>query len=109
MAKWAGVWKQAGPNREITSLTTTRHEKAVQVSAAMKLPAGESTARYDYSVHGNGAIDITAVIDPKGEKLPALPRIGMMMGFCFSVIQVSERPVASVPITMALGLVKSTV
>jgi beta-galactosidase len=80
MAKWAGVWKGAGPGRTVTQLQVdAQNPAAVRVTANMKFPAGESTGACTYTIHPSGVIDIHSSIDAKGDKLPVIPRIGLMM------------------------------
>lgn len=78
MSTWAAVWREAAAKREVTRCEVTAREPGrVTVVAEMRIPAGESTARYAYTVTGGGAVEIASTFSPKGAKLPVAPRMGL--------------------------------
>lgn len=77
MGVWAAVWREAAARREVTRCEVTAREPGrVTVVAEMRIPAGETTARYAYTVTGGGAVEIASTFSPKGAKLPVVPRMG---------------------------------
>jgi beta-galactosidase len=77
MGSWAAVWRDAASRREVTRCAVTAREPGrVTVAAEMKLPAGESTAGYAYTIFGGGAVEIASTFAPRGAKLPVVPRMG---------------------------------
>jgi len=80
MPQWGGVWREAAAKRTVASLRSEPQPAgAVHVTAAMTIPAADTTATYAYTIYGNGVVEIAVTIDPKGGKLPVIPRIGMQM------------------------------
>jgi beta-galactosidase len=83
MPKREQVWREAGPNRKVTNVAAERAGGAggggaVRVTATATLPAGTSTYRAVYTVHGDGSIDVESALTPGGT-LPDIPRFGMQM------------------------------
>ncbi|MBM4153687.1 MAG: DUF4981 domain-containing protein [Lentisphaerae bacterium] len=78
MGSWAAVWRDAAARRVVTRCEVTEHGAGrVTVVATMKIPAGETTARYEYTIHAGGAVEIASTFEPKGAKLPVVPRMGL--------------------------------
>ncbi len=78
MGSWAAVWRDAAAKREVVRCAVTAREPGrVTVVSEMRIPAGESTARYEYTVFGGGSVEIASVFSPKGAKLPVVPRMGL--------------------------------
>lgn len=78
MREWAGVWRSAAAGRRVTRLAVeTNSGGAIAVTVDLALPAGETRARYTYTVHGSGSVDIASRFEPKGARLPVVPRMGL--------------------------------
>jgi len=74
-----GVWKNAGPNRTVTSLSVEQvNSDRVEISVMAELPAGKSQCGFTYTVFGSGEVIVQAAVDPLGQT-PELPRFGMTM------------------------------
>ena len=96
MPKRHGVWREAGPKRQVTSVEAEQLEsQLVRITAEATLPAGDGTEyRTTYSIYGSGDIVVESSIDPDGD-LPELPRFGMQMaipGECSSVEYLGRGP-----------------
>jgi beta-galactosidase len=79
MPRRQGIWKDAGNERTLKSVTMVRmHEKVVKVVVAMSLDKVNSSLATNYTVFGNGdvVVDYNFVA---GNGLPDLPRVGMQM------------------------------
>ncbi|MGA3095081.1 MAG: glycoside hydrolase family 2 TIM barrel-domain containing protein [Bryobacteraceae bacterium] len=75
MAKQMGIWHDAGPTRAATGVKAEAAGGAVRITANFRLPAGESTQQYVYTVAGDGSIEIESATTPRGS-LPDMPRVG---------------------------------
>jgi len=80
MARRLGVWRTAGIDRKVDSVTARQvRPQLVRITADMTLPVGDKTQYIVvYDVYGSGDIVIDASIKPSGN-LPELPRFGMQM------------------------------
>lgn len=79
MPQWARVWRDAAAKRTVERCEVARRAAdGVEIVALMRLPAGESRARYTYRVNGTGQIEIETRFEPAGAKLPVVPRVGLM-------------------------------
>ncbi len=79
MPKRLGIWWQAGPQREVRSVTGEQAgPQVVRITAEAILPAGGSRYRNTYTVYGSGDVVVEADFQPSG-RLPELPRFGMQM------------------------------
>ena len=79
MPRRQGVWKGAGPKREVRDISVAHPQPGVvRIGVGWKLPAGESEQSCTYTIHGNGDVVVEYLLEPKG-KLPNLPRVGMQM------------------------------
>lgn len=80
-AKRHAVWKHAGRDAKLTSLTHTHKvEQGVwKITASYTIPAKASTATLVYTLMDNGQIklDMTLVAD---KDLPTIPRVGVTFG-----------------------------
>jgi beta-galactosidase len=73
------IWRDAGKNLEIKSVTAEQLSKGVvEVRADAEIPAGRSSCTITYTVHANGEIEVEGDFNLKGT-LPDVPRIGMQM------------------------------
>ena len=90
MPKRCAVWRKAGENRALESLSARRigaSEIEVEVNYSMKdIPAKH---RLKYTILGSGDCIIQNDFTPEGEKLPEIPRLGMKLAMPpgFSEIQ----------------------
>jgi len=79
MPERLSVWRKAGPDRKVDSVTAERlSKKVVRIDVQATLPAGNSAYRNTYTVYGSGDVIVESSIKPGG-KLPNLPRFGMQM------------------------------
>ncbi|ABF43484.1 beta-galactosidase [Candidatus Koribacter versatilis Ellin345] len=79
MPQRQAIWRLAGQNREVQSVKAEQPQpNLVRIATEMKLPAGNSTQKYTYTIHGDGTVEIASTLhaDPS---LPDLPRVGMQM------------------------------
>jgi beta-galactosidase len=76
-----GVWRDAAARRTVDSVTAEQiNEKAVQVIVKSSIPVGEGS-QYEtiYTIYGNADVSVENKFEPKGQRLPQLPRFGMQM------------------------------
>ena len=79
MPRRLAVWKTAGPERRVRSVSAERlGPRVVRVTAEAKLPAADSSYTTTYTVYGTGDVVVEASFVPGGP-LPELPRFGMQM------------------------------
>jgi len=75
-----GVWKDAGPGRELKDFTIAETaENKLQVVADYKLQGVNSSVRLQYTILGNGDIIVDNTFLPGSGRIPDLPRLGMRM------------------------------
>ena len=80
MAALTKDWKTAADNRIVTSVKVTNSSKnLVEITVEGRLPVGQSTYKMQYTVYGNGAINIREQLIPQGDVPPYIPRIGLQM------------------------------
>jgi beta-galactosidase len=92
MPKRLAVWKEAGQNRQVTSVRATLYElrprdrrtrvsgpATVRVIVESVLPAGKSSYRSVYTIHPTGDVMVENTFQPGAGGLPELPRFGMQM------------------------------
>jgi len=73
------VWKSAGPNRTVTSISAVQpQDELVQLTVGFAIPAGSTTLDVVYTIYGNGSIQLRSDLDPDVSQ-PSLPRFGMQM------------------------------
>ena len=80
MPQRQGIWRQAGANRVITSVShrqNSNRDMLIEVKAS--LPDTESSFHTTYHIFGSGEIVITNRFQPGKSDLPNLPRLGMQM------------------------------
>ncbi|HEY0379788.1 MAG TPA: glycoside hydrolase family 2 TIM barrel-domain containing protein [Pyrinomonadaceae bacterium] len=79
MAKRLGVWRTAGQERKVTSVTVERlGPNSARVTAEAALPAAGSQTRTVYTIYGDGTIEVESALTPRGV-VPELPRVGMQV------------------------------
>jgi beta-galactosidase len=69
------IWQYAGAKATATQTTAHQDGNDVVVTAALAIPANQSTATLRYRITGGGQIAIDTEFHPD-EELPAIPRIG---------------------------------
>jgi len=80
MPERQGVWREAGPEREIDELSWYQNSnRDVRVDIAATLPAGDSKLFTEYVIYGSGEIVINNRFVSGAVDLPNLPRLGMNM------------------------------
>jgi beta-galactosidase len=67
-----GVWKDAGEKAALESLTN----RDGRLEAALRVPAGDTTASLAYALTGEGAVRVELTVRP-GRAAPELPRVGV--------------------------------
>ncbi len=76
-------WKKAGEKAVVVSSATKQHGKAIVVSFAYDIPGndGRTIALFstDYTIEGDGGVDVRNSFSKTDKKLKAVPRIGMQM------------------------------
>ncbi len=78
LQKRATVWKEAMDNAKLSSIESRQIDaNIINVVAKMDLPTVEGKLMLDYTIFGNGQIDVSYSFEAKKEKLPEIPRIGM--------------------------------
>ncbi len=81
MPRRQGVWRNAGPGRTVESVQAQQlAAQMARISVVATLPVGEATQYVTtYDVYGNGDILVEVSLNPTGDNLPDLPRLGMQM------------------------------
>jgi beta-galactosidase len=75
-----GVWKTAGPERTIKSVTAEQLKpQVVRIIAHIVLPPGDSDYYSTYTVYGSGDVIVKNDLNPESLKIPEMPRLGMQM------------------------------
>ncbi len=74
------VWRTAGSQRAVNSVTATRVDnRTIEVVVESLLAAGNSPYRSQFTVHATGDIVVENSFIPGTQDLPELPRFGMKM------------------------------
>jgi beta-galactosidase len=74
-----GVWRTAGPNRTVQSVTAEQvADSAVKIEVQAKLDAGNSKQTNTYTIYGSGDIVVKSSVEVS-DGLPNMPRFGMQM------------------------------
>lgn len=71
------VWRSAGDGATATATTHEVAEGVGRLAFDLGVPAEQSTARVEYDVFADGAIEVRVTFRPAGDDLPDLPRVGM--------------------------------
>ncbi|MBN2447425.1 MAG: DUF4981 domain-containing protein, partial [Phycisphaerae bacterium] len=81
MPQRQGVWRNAGPGRTVESVKAQQiAPQMARITAVATLPVGEGTQYVTtYDVYGNGDILVAVSLNPSGDNIPDLPRLGMQM------------------------------
>ncbi len=73
-------WRNAGRDTRVTSWKLELVEGVATASADLAIPAEETTGRLVYRVRAGGAVEVNFTLEPRGEKLTKLPRVGLQLG-----------------------------
>lgn len=70
-------WRHAGTLAKATAVKTEGTGGSQKIHFDLELPVARSTVKLVYSVHSSGEIDVDFTLQPRGDQVPMLPRIGM--------------------------------
>lgn len=79
MQNKSAVWREAGLHRTVNEVTTESEEHLVTVTSKFTLDDLASAYSVTYSIFPSGRVQIDAVFNPGEQKLPEVPRFGMLM------------------------------
>jgi len=80
LQKRARVWKEAIANSQLSALESQQIDAStIRISTETTLPTVEGMIKIDYTIYGNGQIDVAYNFEAKKEDLPEIPRIGMKL------------------------------
>ena len=71
------IWETAAKNSVVTGREVTQAGKAAVVTYDLSVPVGETKARIVYTVHGDGVVEVSLQLNPQGQALAVIPRVGM--------------------------------
>ncbi len=77
MGEVSGVWREAGPRATVTSRGVESLGGAERVAYELAVPVGRTTASLVYVFAADGRVDVALELRPVGDKLPAIPRVGV--------------------------------
>ena len=80
MVKTCGVWKPAGRFAKVVRREIKTTKNAVTLMFELMVPVKETTVQLVYEIDGSGSVNVSYQLNPKGENLPCIPRIGMTCG-----------------------------
>lgn len=83
------IWKAAGKGSTATNLKVSEEAAAVLISADLTVPAGNTTARAVFKIDADGRISADIKVNPQGENLAPLPRIGMQCAIAGDLDQIT--------------------
>lgn len=71
-----GPWKNASANRQVKQVEATQQGGLIKIHCVMELPMG---AEYtlDYTINGQGQIQVQADYQPNKDSIPLMPKFGM--------------------------------
>jgi len=70
-------WRTAGSNAEVKSITASTEGNLAVIKCDLAIPVGKTTAELVYRIAPDGRIFVEAAVEPRGNKLPLIPRLGM--------------------------------
>jgi beta-galactosidase len=76
MAEKCAPWRDAGANATVKQLSQNKATEAYELVFDLAVPVGETTATVTYSFYGDGALGVSLKLEPQGENLPEIPRVG---------------------------------
>ncbi len=71
------IWKQAGEHTKASGFRYRQEASTVEVTADLKIPAGDSTGQVHYIVHASGKLEVALLVQPDLDGTPLIPRIGL--------------------------------
>jgi beta-galactosidase len=75
-----GIWREAGKNCRIESFFITQIKpRHIRVKVSLTIPVEESKWDMLYEVYGSGDVVLKNTFVPGNDRLPEIPRVGMMM------------------------------
>jgi len=75
------AWKKAGPGRTISSVDVNQQaSNRIKIIVKGKLPVGKSTFRTNYTIYGNGMVNVDFKLNPAGIVPEYIPLVGMQLG-----------------------------
>ncbi len=77
MPNLCAPWREAGERAHVVSRSERREGAATVLVYELAVPVGGTTARLAYTIGGDGAIAVSMALQPAGDFLPVLPRVGM--------------------------------
>ena len=76
MQEKCALWRTAGANAVVTQISENKASGAYELVFDLSVPVGETTATVTYTFYGDGALGVSLKLEPKGENLPEIPRVG---------------------------------
>ncbi len=76
MEEKCAPWREAGALAEVTQLSKNKATDAYELVFDLAVPVGETTAAVTYSFYSDGALGVSLKLEPQGENLPEIPRVG---------------------------------
>ncbi len=77
MPKTCAPWREAGPNAVASSRAGEKTGGGYRLAYELAVPVADSSATLAYLFAADGRVDVSLELRPKGEKLPAIPRVGL--------------------------------
>ena len=77
MPERCAPWREAGPKSTVTSRTGDKLGGGYKVAYELAVPVGQTTASLSYHFAADGRVDVSLELRPAGDKLPAIPRVGL--------------------------------
>ncbi len=74
-----GPWKTAAANRVVKRIGATQQGGLAKVRCVMELPGIGAACTLDYTINGQGRIQVEADYQPEGASIPLMPKFGMRM------------------------------
>jgi beta-galactosidase len=77
MPKTCAPWREAGPKAVARSRSGEKIGGVYRLSYELAVPVADSSATLSYRFAADGRVDVGLELRPKGDKLPAIPRVGL--------------------------------
>jgi beta-galactosidase len=85
-----GIWKQAAAKRDVTSVKAEQvAANVVKVTAIATVSAGKSVQTNDYTVYGDGSVEVGSSFEAGDPSVIDMPRFGMQMRVAGSLRKVA--------------------
>ena len=69
-------WREAGAQAVVTNLIQNRGDNFYEVTFEYDVPVGATKAAVTYRFYGDGVLGVSLRLQPSGDNLPEIPRIG---------------------------------